>query len=147
MVGDEGRDISDLQERTRRARVGAPIPKPGRLMVKLLMSALALLLVPYQVHAQQEPLPIIDMHMHALPVAAMGPPPLAVCVPRETMPVWDQRRPYGATSGASSKNPTCANPVWSAETDGERNWTSRSGSTWVPGRRGCVPQCLYTRIA
>ena len=61
--------------------------------------------------------PILDMHMHAFAADAMGPPPLAICAPFEQWPTWDQRRPYGALFMAVSKDPTCANPVWSAETD------------------------------
>ncbi|MFW6089747.1 MAG: amidohydrolase family protein [Gemmatimonadota bacterium] len=63
--------------------------------------------------------PILDMHMHAFAVDAMGPPPLAICAPFEEWPVWDQRQPYGATFMGVSKEPTCENPVWSPETDGE----------------------------
>lgn len=61
--------------------------------------------------------PILDMHMHALAADAMGPPPLAICAPFEQWPTWDQRQPYGAQFMTVSKDPTCANPVWSAETD------------------------------
>lgn len=61
--------------------------------------------------------PIIDMHMHAFAADAMGPPPLAICAPFEQWPTWDQRQPYGAQFMTVSKDPTCANPVWSAETD------------------------------
>lgn len=61
--------------------------------------------------------PIIDVHMHAYAADAMGPPPLAICAPFERWPTWDQRQPYGAQWGAMAKNPTCANPVWSAESD------------------------------
>jgi predicted TIM-barrel fold metal-dependent hydrolase len=62
-------------------------------------------------------LPIIDMHMHAYAADAMGPPPVAICAPFEEWPSWDQRQPYGAQFMEMSKNPTCANPVWSPETD------------------------------
>lgn len=67
----------------------------------------------------QERLPILDMHMHAYAANAMGPPPLAICAPFEEWPTWDQRQPYGAQFMEMSKNPTCANPVWSPETDDE----------------------------
>ena len=36
----------------------------------------------------QERLPIIDVHMHALPANDQGPPPVAICTPMP-MPAWD----------------------------------------------------------
>lgn len=86
------------------------------------MLPLALLLIPLRASAQDAARydgPIIDMHMHAFPADAMGPPPLAICAPFEEWPTWDQRQPYGAQFVESFKNPTCENPVWSAETDRE----------------------------
>lgn len=65
----------------------------------------------------EDRLPIIDMHMHAFPVDMMGEPPLAICAPFDEWPTWDQRQPYGAQYMHISKNPECANPVWSAEAD------------------------------
>ncbi|MCC5866275.1 MAG: amidohydrolase family protein [Wenzhouxiangella sp.] len=43
--------------------------------------------------ADERPLPIIDMHLHAFPVATDEVGPNA-CVPPAQMPAWDQRRPY-----------------------------------------------------
>lgn len=63
-------------------------------------------------------LPIIDMHMHALPADAQGPPPLAMCTPMK-FPAWDPATPYGAQFMDMAKNPTCDDPVWSPETDEE----------------------------
>ena len=37
--------------------------------------------------------PIIDMHLHALPADAQGPPPVALCTPIPAFEAWDQRRP------------------------------------------------------
>ena len=68
--------------------------------------------------AQQRP-PIIDMHLHAGPIDAQGPPPIAVCAPVEAFPHWDPAQPYGMTFGALTKDPPCANPLWSPETDEE----------------------------
>ncbi len=64
----------------------------------------------------QERLPIIDVHMHALPADDQGPPPVAICTPMQ-MPVWDQASPYPQVWMATLKNPPCADPVWSPETD------------------------------
>jgi hypothetical protein len=36
--------------------------------------------------------PIIDMHLHAYPADAQGPPPTVVCAPYDTMPSRDPRR-------------------------------------------------------
>lgn len=63
-------------------------------------------------------LPVIDMHMHALPADYQGPPPLGMCTPMP-FPTWDQQTPYGATFMESLKNPQCEDPVWSPMTDQE----------------------------
>ncbi len=65
----------------------------------------------------QDEFPIIDMHLHALAADAEGPPPLAMCTPISRYPAWDPARPYGETFMAMLKQPRCANPVWSPETD------------------------------
>ncbi len=75
-----------------------------------------LALSPFTVLAQE---PIIDMHMHALPADAQGPPPLAMCTPIAPMPAWDPAIPYGASFMGLFKKPPCADPVWSPMTDKE----------------------------
>ncbi len=65
-----------------------------------------------------EPLPVIDMHLHALPADGQGPPPLAMCTPMN-MPTWDPAQPYAQTFMSLMKNPACSDPVWSPETDEE----------------------------
>lgn len=81
-----------------------------------LLAALFALAAPAAGAAQERP-PIIDMHMHAYHADDMGPPPLAICAPFESWPTWDQRQPYGAQFTQMFKNPTCANPIWSGESD------------------------------
>jgi uncharacterized protein len=66
----------------------------------------------------QERLPILDMHLHALPADHQGPPPLAMCTPLR-FPAWDPATPYGATFLAMLKEPACDDPIWSPETDEE----------------------------
>ena len=66
----------------------------------------------------QERLPIIDVHLHALPVDHQGPPPVAMCTPVPD-PVWDPSVPYGQVFMGMLKNPPCENPVWSPTTDSE----------------------------
>ncbi len=63
-------------------------------------------------------LPVIDMHMHAYPADAQGPPPLAMCTPFE-LPAWDPKTPFGDVFMNVAKRPTCDDPVWSPETDEE----------------------------
>ena len=63
-------------------------------------------------------LPVIDMHMHALPADAQGPPPLGMCTPF-LLPAWDPATPFGKVFLSAMKQPTCDDPVWSPETDEE----------------------------
>ncbi len=60
--------------------------------------------------------PIIDMHMHAYPADAQGPPGTMVCAPFERFMAWDQRKPYGEVFGASVSTP-CESPLRGAPTD------------------------------
>lgn len=62
--------------------------------------------------------PIIDMHMHAFPADAEGPPPMAMCTPLR-LPAWDPAEPFGSVFMKMAKQPTCDDPVWSPETDEE----------------------------
>ena len=64
----------------------------------------------------QRPLPVIDMHLHALPADAQGPPPLAICTPIPAFPGWDPAKPYQLTI-LDPKNPGCADPILSPMTD------------------------------
>lgn len=68
--------------------------------------------------AQERP-PIIDMHLHALPADAQGPPPLAMCTPMQPMPTWDPAEPFGDTFMEIQKDPPCDDPVWSPTSDEE----------------------------
>jgi predicted TIM-barrel fold metal-dependent hydrolase len=69
--------------------------------------------------AAQQREPIIDVHMHALPADAQGPPPLGMCTPFPEYTAWDPATPYGASFLAKFKKPACADPVWSPATDDE----------------------------
>lgn len=62
-------------------------------------------------------LPVLDMHLHALPADHQGPPPLGMCTPIPEFPAWDPAEPYGATFLSMLKNPPCDDPVWSPGTD------------------------------
>jgi uncharacterized protein len=63
------------------------------------------------------PLPVIDMHLHAMGAADMGPPPSAMCTPFDEIPVWDQRKPYMEVFVERFAKPRCADPIWSPRTD------------------------------
>jgi predicted TIM-barrel fold metal-dependent hydrolase len=78
--------------------------------------ALACLLIPVAAQPRE---PIIDMHMHALPADAQGPPPLAMCAPSPGYPAWDTATPYAEQFIAKLKKPACPDPIWSPATDDE----------------------------
>jgi predicted TIM-barrel fold metal-dependent hydrolase len=65
--------------------------------------------------AGADPLPIIDMHLHALAADAQGPPPVVICAPYDSMPI----RAPGATvqeyAQSFLKTANCAHPIWSAK--------------------------------
>jgi len=63
-------------------------------------------------------LPIIDMHLHALPADWAGPPPLATCQAFFPFSLpWDPSEPYQDTFVAMHREPPCDDPVWSPMTD------------------------------
>ncbi len=64
-------------------------------------------------------LPIIDMHLHALPGNFFGPGPLAFCLPTNQWPTKEHGIPYRQTFKRWEKDPTtvdstCLNPIWSS---------------------------------
>lgn len=68
--------------------------------------------------AAQEPPPIIDMHLHALPADAQGPPPLAMCTPIQ-LPAMSTGREVPGALMRMMKDPPCDDPVWSPRTTEE----------------------------
>ena len=81
---------------------------------------LCLLAVPaVSAGAQELPPPIIDAHLHALRATDQGPPPLAFCLPVTGYPPAERGAMWGETFLDFTKNPACADPVWSAPTDRE----------------------------
>jgi hypothetical protein len=83
-----------------------------------ILFVLLLLAVPAPVIAAT-PLPVIDMHLHALPADANGPPPLGLCSPFPEFPLASFSEPWEATFIAWQKRPPCPDPVWSPRTDEE----------------------------
>lgn len=89
----------------------------NRTIITIITALLLTLLTP-KVYAQKG-LPIIDMHLHALPADHQGPPPVAICTPINPFPAWDPAQPYGTVFMAMLKQPSCEDPVWSPQTDSE----------------------------
>ena len=63
--------------------------------------------------------PILDMHLHALPVSFGGPAPTAQCVSAAIPRPASTKESYGATWQKHLGNPACSSPVWSPATDEE----------------------------
>jgi uncharacterized protein len=61
--------------------------------------------------------PIIDMHLHAMPIDSFGPPPHGNCPNYPDTLVWDPRQKLLDFLISYTKNPPCAHPVWSPTTD------------------------------
>ncbi len=66
----------------------------------------------------EERLPILDVHLHAVPADHLGPPPRTICPPMPS-PAWDPARPYSELFDSLAKEPPCPDPVWSPMTDEE----------------------------
>ena len=63
---------------------------------------------------------IIDMHLHAIPADAQGPPPVYVCAPYDAMPMRDTRwGPQTYAVKTFGEKPACAHPVASAKDDAD----------------------------
>lgn len=67
--------------------------------------------------APQVSLPVIDMHLHAYPADAQGPPPVAMCAPLATLTPRDAKDDWRNVMRAVRKQPPCSDPVWSPTTD------------------------------
>jgi uncharacterized protein len=85
--------------------------------VKRVVSCSLLFLLAGAAQAQDR-LPILDMHLHALPADWEGPPPLATCpaIFPFFLP-WDPSEPYQGMFVAMHREPPCDDPVWSPMTD------------------------------
>jgi uncharacterized protein len=68
--------------------------------------------------ASHRPLPILDMHLHAGPAHAQGPPPVAICRHWYNRPGWDPGLgSLGDEFMGLLTDPPCDDPLWSPETD------------------------------
>ena len=81
------------------------------------------LILTFSLWSQDKPLPILDMHLHALPANFMGPPPLAFCLPTKYLPEKQAGIPYKQTYIQWQKEPKSmvpdCDPLWSTEDSGE----------------------------
>ena len=82
------------------------------------ISGCLLLFMTVQTINAQERLPILDVHLHAVPADHHGPPPVAMCTPLE-FPAWDPNQHFPEVFASHYSNPPCSDPVWSPETDEE----------------------------
>jgi uncharacterized protein len=119
--------MSQITRTRRRCNVGAEPTCGGLRSLALSVSLLAILPIlagcgSPDVDAQPlqaVPLPILDMHLHAMGAADQGPPPVALCTPMTEIPVWDPAEPAPTQWLHFLKNPPCDDPVWSPLTDQE----------------------------
>jgi predicted TIM-barrel fold metal-dependent hydrolase len=66
-----------------------------------------------------KPAPIIDMHLHALPTAGMGPPKASICAPYEEWPIRDTHAPIEKYLGDFTAAPSCRGRLIAPGTDAE----------------------------
>ncbi|MGD8356769.1 MAG: amidohydrolase family protein [Lysobacterales bacterium] len=83
------------------------------------LGVLLLGLFPAVSTAGEPPPPIIDMHLHAIPIDFEGPPPRTICAPFSSFPAWDPKSDYREVFSSMGKLPGCGNPVVSPMTAGE----------------------------
>ncbi len=69
--------------------------------------------------SRQEPEPIIDMHLHAVPAGSQGPPPQIMCAPFDYLPARDTRLTWPEVFAGLAADPPCADPLVSPATDDE----------------------------
>jgi hypothetical protein len=69
--------------------------------------------------AQRMPPPIIDMHLHAGPATAQGPPPARICAPIQRMATRDPRQSAEEYGAMLHEQRGCPVPLVSASTDAQ----------------------------
>jgi uncharacterized protein len=67
--------------------------------------------------AATDPLPIIDMHFHALAADEQGPPPVVICAPYDSMPIRAPGASIEEYTQSFLKTANCIHPIWSAKDD------------------------------
>lgn len=69
--------------------------------------------------AQQAPAPIIDMHLHAGPADAQGPPPVRMCAPFHYLPTRDPQQSPEEYAATVRQQRECRTLLMSAGTNAE----------------------------
>lgn len=87
--------------------------------MKSLSSVVAVLALHAAASAQETRPPIIDVHLHAQSATDQGPPPLAFCLPVRSWPAVERGSEWPEAFLQFQKEPTCTEPIWSAESDTE----------------------------
>lgn len=116
---------------------------------KLLIVMLAALLPPLEAHAQQRA-PIIDIHLHAYPIGALGPPGVPNPVTGEPSPQTDAAM-RDATLSAMERHNIVGAVVSGCPFSLSREWKAASErfipAPYLGGSRGCWPDPDSLRAA
>ncbi|MCH5372653.1 MAG: hypothetical protein JJ992_01650, partial [Planctomycetes bacterium] len=88
-------------------------------MLRKTLAGLIACLIPALSLAEGAPPPVIDMHLHAIPIDFHGPPPQTICAPYLTFPAWDPKNSYSGTFGKYGDKAGCGKPIVSPMTDDE----------------------------
>lgn len=83
---------------------------------KLPLLCLLMAVLPAHSLAGDRQPPIIDMHLHALPIDFQGPPPQTICAPFSAFPAWDPSTPYPGLFANLGEQDGCEHPVVSPAT-------------------------------
>lgn len=86
--------------------------------MKTSIAVLFFLVLSNRVDAQSRP-PIIDMHLHANPANAQGPPPVRICAPADYMSTRDAAWSSEQYVAELGRNANCAVPLVSPASDEE----------------------------
>jgi uncharacterized protein len=78
-----------------------------------------LALIGAQTGAVVAPAPIIDMHLHAIPSAEMGPPGSSICAPYEEWPIRDTSAAIDKYLGEFTVEPSCKNRLIAPANDAQ----------------------------
>jgi uncharacterized protein len=71
------------------------------------------------VHVYAQPLPILDMHLHARGDAYVAANRYPMCAPFERMPYWDPKDPAAGMEAFGKSMPCNGQPIWPAQSEAE----------------------------
>lgn len=87
------------------------VVQSGISMRKRRLAVLLICFISASSVAGNQKLPIIDMHLHAIPIDFQGPPPQTICAPYATFPAWDPSTSYPQQFANYGDQPGCETPV------------------------------------